>query len=73
MTIHGLLKTTTEEIERLVTAYEQTLLALGLTSRNDPITLVAEKIIAAGRFGIEDAAEISKLVLTELGARDVDG
>lgn len=77
MTIHGLLKTTTfgpEEIERLVTAYEQTLLTLGLTSRNDPITqLVAEKIIAAGRLGIEDAAEISKLVLTELGARDVDG
>ena len=77
MTIHGLLKTTTfgpEEIERLVTAYEQTLLTLGLTSRNDPITqLVAEKIIAAGRLGIEDAAEISKLVLTELGARDADG
>ena len=77
MTIHGLLKTTTfgpEEIERLVTAYEQTLLALGLTSRNDAITqLVAEKIIAAGRLGIEDAAEISKLVLTELGASAVDG
>ena len=35
--------------------------------------LVAEKIIAAGRLGIEDAAEISKLVLTELGAKDVDG
>jgi hypothetical protein len=71
MTIYGLLKNTTfgpEEIERLVTAYEQTLRALGLKDRSDSITqLVAEKIIAVGRLGIEDPAEISKLVLTELG------
>jgi hypothetical protein len=72
MTIHRLLKNTTfgpEEIERLVTAYEQTLRALGLKDRSDPITqLVAEKIIAVGRLGIEDAAEISKLALNELGS-----
>jgi hypothetical protein len=71
MTIHRLLKNTTfgpEEIERLVTAYEQTLQALGLKDRSDPITqLVAEKIIAVGRLGIEDPAEISKLALNELG------
>jgi hypothetical protein len=71
MTIQSLLKTTTfgpEEIERLVTAYEQTLRALNLKDRSDPITqLVAEKIIAIGRLGIEDPAEISKLALKELG------
>jgi hypothetical protein len=72
MTIHRLLKNTAfapEEIERLVTAYEQTLRMLGLKDRTDPITqIVAEKIIAAGRLGIEDPTEISKLVLKELGS-----
>jgi hypothetical protein len=72
MAIYRLLQKTAfgpEEIERLVTAYEQTLRALGLKDRNDPITqLVAEKIIAVGRFGIEDPAEISKLALKELGS-----
>jgi hypothetical protein len=49
-------------------AYEQTLRALRLKDRDDPITqLVAEKIIAIGRLGIEDPAEISKLTLKELG------
>jgi hypothetical protein len=73
MTIYRLLENTTfgpEEIERLVRAYEQTLRALGLIDRSDPITrMVAEKIIAVGRFGIEDPAEISKLVLKELGSQ----
>jgi hypothetical protein len=51
-----------------VAAYEQTLPPLGLKDRSDLITqLVAEKIIAVGRLGIEDPAEISKLVLNELG------
>jgi hypothetical protein len=57
------------DIERLAMAYEQTLRALRLKDRSDPITqLVAEKIIAIGRLGIEDPAEISKLALKELGA-----
>jgi hypothetical protein len=72
MTMQRLLKDTTfgpEEIERLVTAYEETLRALGLKNRSDPITqLVAEKIIAVGRLGIEDPAEISKVALKELGS-----
>jgi len=70
MTICRLLKNTTfgpEQISHLVTAYEETLRALGLKDRSDPITqLVAEKIIAVGRLGIEDPAEISKLALKEL-------
>jgi hypothetical protein len=72
MTIYRLLRNTAfgpEEIERLVTAYEQTLRALDLKDRSDPITqLVAEKIIAVGRLGIEDPAEISEVVLKELGS-----
>jgi hypothetical protein len=70
MTFQRLFKDTAfgpEDIERLVTAYEQTLRALRLKDRNDPITqLVAEKIIAIGRMGIEDPAEISKLALKQL-------
>lgn len=71
MTIYKLLQNTAfgpEEIERLVAAYEQVLQALGLKSRSDPITqIVAEKIIAIGRLKIEDPAQISKLVLNDLG------
>jgi hypothetical protein len=45
-----------------------TLRALRLKDRDDPITqLVAEKIIAIGRTGIENPAEISNLALKELG------
>jgi hypothetical protein len=52
-----------------VTAYEKALRALGLKDRSDPITqLVAEKIIAVGRLGIEDPAEISRVTLKELGS-----
>jgi hypothetical protein len=47
----------------------RTLRALRLKDRDDPITrLVAEKIIAVGRLGIEDPTEISKLALKELGS-----
>ena len=70
MTMYRLLRNTTfgpEELERLVTAYDETLRALGLKDRSDPITqLVAEKIIAVAQLGIEDPAEISKVVLKEL-------
>jgi hypothetical protein len=73
MAIYRLLQNTVfepKDIERLVAAYELTLRALRLKDRDDPITqLVAEKIIAIGRLGIEDPAEISKLALKELGLR----
>ena len=71
MAIYKLIRNTVfepKDIVRLVEAYEQTLRALRLKDRDDPITqLVAEKIIAIGRLGIEDPAEISKLTLQELG------
>ena len=73
MAIYKLLQNTAfepEDIERLVSAYEQTLRALRLKDRSDPITqLVAEKIIAIGGLRIEDPAEISKLALKELTTR----
>ena len=71
MAIYKLLQNTAfepKDIERLVTAFELTLRALRLKDRDDPITqLVAEKIIAIGRTGIENPAEISNLALKELG------
>ncbi len=71
MAIYRLIQNTVfepKDIERLVAAYELTLRALRLKDRDDPITqLVAGKIIAIGRLGIEDPAEISKLALTEWG------
>jgi hypothetical protein len=70
MTIHSLLNNAAfgpEEVARLVAAYELALRALGLRDRSDPLTqIVAEKIIAVGRLGIEDPAEISNVVLKEL-------
>ena len=73
MAIYKLIQNTVfepKDIERLVTAYEQTLRALRLKDRSDPLTqLVAEKIIAIGRLRIEDPAEISKLALKELTTR----
>ena len=43
----------------------------GPKDRSDPITqLVTKKIIAVGRLGFEDPAEISKVAVQELGGRD---
>ena len=58
-----------EEISRLVAAYEQTLTALALNDRGDPITqMIAKTIIEIGKAGIEDPKQISKLALRKLGA-----
>ena len=58
-----------DEIGRLVAAYDQTLSALGLTHRNDPITrLVASRIIEIAQTGIRDSAELADLAIEELGS-----
>jgi hypothetical protein len=50
-----------------VAAYEQTLRALRLADRTDPITeLVARKIIEVGESGLRDAAEISRRAVKSL-------
>jgi hypothetical protein len=54
-----------EDIDRLVTAYEETLKALELSDRSDPIThMVARKIIELGQTGVRDPHEISALAIT---------
>ena len=59
-----------QDLQRIITAYEQTLLVLGLKDRDDSLTrIVAQKIFEVGQTGIEDPAEISKLVLKELGSQ----
>jgi hypothetical protein len=67
MTIHRLLQNIPlgpEDIERLVTAYEQALCALDLKERDDPITqAVAKKVIEIGQTGISDQTQISELAI----------
>jgi hypothetical protein len=71
MTIHNLFKNSPfgpEEIRVLATAYEQTLRALGLKQREDPLTeLVAKKIISISQTGVRDASMLAERVIAELG------
>jgi hypothetical protein len=67
MSIHKIIQNTDLELhdlQRLVSAYKQTLLVPGLKDRDDSITrIVAHKIFEIGQTGIEDPAEISKLAI----------
>jgi hypothetical protein len=57
-----------QDLQRIITAHEQTLLVTGLKDRDDLLTrIVAEKIFEVGQTGIEDPAEISKLAMKQLG------
>ncbi len=57
-----------EEISRLVAGYEQTLQALGLKDRSDPITqLVAKTIIEVSQTGVRDPGQLSRLTMQALG------
>ena len=57
-----------QDLQRIITAYEQTLFVLGLKDRDDSLTrIVAQKIFEVGQTGIEDPAEISKLAMKQLG------
>lgn len=58
-----------DEISRLVEAYEQTLSALGLKHRSDPITqLVARKIIEIAQTGVRDSGQLAIIAIKELGS-----
>jgi hypothetical protein len=49
-------------------AYEQTLKALCLKDRNDPLTeMIAKRIIEIGQTGVKDPAQISQLAIKGLG------
>jgi hypothetical protein len=57
-----------EDIRRLSDAYEQTLRALSLVDRNDPLTeMIAKKIIEISQTGIKEPDQISKLAIEHLG------
>ena len=59
-----------EDISRLVTAYEETLKALELIDRSDPITrLVARKIFELGQSGVRDPIQISAMAVMSFGQR----
>jgi hypothetical protein len=57
-----------EEIRLLNEAYEQTLRALNLVDRNDPLTeIIAKKIIEISQTITNDPVQISKLAIKALG------
>ncbi len=67
MPIYRLLQNSSEDVTHLVAAYEETLRALGLVDRTDPVTeLVARKVIEIGQTGIREAREISRLAVEAL-------
>jgi hypothetical protein len=56
-----------DEIGCLVAAYEQTLNALGLKPRSDPITqLVARKIVEIAQTGVCDSRQLASIAIKEL-------
>jgi len=71
MAIYRLLKNSRwnpDEISCLTTAYDETLKALGLKDRNDPLTeFVARKIIEVAENGLSDPAMLSGIAMKELG------
>ena len=71
MAIYKIIQNTSlepQDVQRIVAAYRQTLLVLGLKERDDHLTrIVAQKIFEVGQTGIEDPAEISKLAIKQLG------
>lgn len=71
MAISRLLKSShlkPEEISRITEAYEQTLRALSLKDRDDRVTeIIAKKTIKLAQAGAHDAAQLSVLVIAELG------
>ena len=53
-----------EDIQGLVAAYEQALIALGIEDRNDPMTeLVAKNVFEIRQMGVRDPAKICSLAV----------
>jgi hypothetical protein len=65
--IHGMAP---EEVAFIIKAYEQTLRALCVKDRDDPLTeMIAKTIIKIAQAGIKDASQISALAIRELEMR----
>jgi hypothetical protein len=71
MAIHRLLQKAVygpTEIAAMTAAYENTLRALGLVDRRDPVTeIIAKKIIEIARTGERDPQRLSALAIEQLG------
>jgi hypothetical protein len=56
-----------EDIDGLVSACEQALIAIGLKDRNDPMTqLVAKKVFEIRQTGVREPANICTLAVEQL-------
>jgi hypothetical protein len=56
-----------DDIERLAAAYEQALLALHISDRDDPINkVIAQRIIEGARAGVRDPIALSKMAVKDL-------
>jgi hypothetical protein len=52
------------DIDGLVKAFEQALIALGINDRNHPMTeLVAKRVFEIRRMGVQDPAKICRLAV----------
>jgi hypothetical protein len=56
-----------KEVNCIIAAYEQTLHTLCVKDRDDPLTEMIAKKIA--QTGVDDAAQLSALVIADLGVR----
>lgn len=71
MAIHRLLRHSAflpDDIRNIVTAYEETLFALGFVNDDSPVTqLVAKKIMEIAQTGELDPSRLSTKAISELG------
>jgi hypothetical protein len=59
-----------KEVNCIIEAYEQALHTLCVKDRDDPLTeMIAKKIIKIAQTGVDDAAQLSSLVIADLGVR----
>ena len=59
-----------EEVSCIIAAYGQTLHTLCVKDRDDPLTeMIAKNIIKIAQTGVDDAAQLSALVIADLGVR----
>jgi hypothetical protein len=55
------------DIERLAAAYEEALLALHISDRDDPINeVIAQRIIEGSRAGVRDPHDLCKMAVKDL-------
>ena len=59
-----------KEVNFIINAYEQTLHALHVKDRDDPLTeMVAKTIIKIAQTGVNDPAQLSAVAIIQLGVR----